>query len=263
MQKLRGCSSSLLLRVKSNFLDFYSTFNTYKYETKGIDMKKLLLILFIIPNIAMADSGGIATFLPYIILFCFGVAFAVFGEKNDTSEVDVDDPESNTSKETEIKALIEDFKYTRAKAVKAINASYHITNLMQKKDKLKKGFEFYDDSFYNPNLLQFTPKEIKDSLFASCKARDFHPPLVKATHQVLHSLAQFMTGVKNKDVVEGILDFPLDEDASSEQVDEHIEKTANYDTKEYEKYSKRRDKVWSDLSSELDSYVTKKTKKRT
>ena len=228
-------------------------------------MKKLLLILFIIPNIAMADSGGIVAIIPWIILCSITVGIALFFNKgSETSEVDVDvdDPESNTSKETEIKALIEDFKYTRAKAVKAINASYHITNLMQKKDKLKKGVEFYDDSFYNPNLLQFTPKEIKDSLFASCKARDFHPPLVKATHQVLHSLAQFMTGVKNKDVVEGILDFPLDEDASSEQIDEHIEKTANYDTKEYEKHSKRRDKVWSDLSSELDSYVTKKTKKR-
>ena len=38
-----------------------------------------------------------------------------------------------------------------------------------------------------------------------------------------------------------------------------MKKIANYDTKEFEKHSKRRDKVWSDLLSELDSYVSKKT----
>lgn len=228
-------------------------------------MKKLLLILLIVPKIAMADSGGITAIIPYIILFCITVGIAVFGKGSDTSEVDVDvdDPESNSSKEKEIMALIEDFNYTRAKAVKTINASYHLTNLIQKKDKLKKDVKFNDDSFYNPNLLQFTPKEIKDSCFASCKARDFHPELVKLTHQaLLHSLAQFMTGVKNKDVVEDLLDIPLDEDASDKQIDEHAKKIANYDTKEYEKHSKRRDKVWNDLSNELDSYVTKKTNKR-
>ena len=42
----------------------------------------------------------------------------------------------------------------------------------------------------------------------------------------------------------------------------HMKKIANDDTKEFEKHSKRRDKVWSDLSNELDSYVTKKIKKR-
>ena len=239
-------------------------------------MNKLLIILFLIPNVLMAGPGGFTdpAVIGYIILFVICVGIAVFTPVNSELEDNSENNES-LSKVDKVQALnhyhqcvyllINDFNYTEAKALKTLGAYEYFNNIVIGDINLKKNIQWALGCYYNSNLLKYTPDQIKHMYFVTAKMHEFDDSFVDLLRKMLPNLASFMTGVKRKDAVlseHNNIFKGLNKNPTEEEIGQHVleyVKAAenNFDKKEFKIHNNKYYEVALKLNAELDSYIKK------
>ena len=243
-------------------------------------MKKQLIILFLIPNVIMADSGGFTDpgVIGYIILFVVCVGIAVFTKTNNESEDYSENKESLSKADKEealnhdiqgVHLLINDFKYTEAKAIKTLGAYEYFNNIVIGDIYLKKNIQWANGCYYNSNLLEYTPDQIKHIYFVTAKMHEFDDSFVDLLRKMLPNLASFMTGVKGKNAVlseldnifKGLSKNPTKEEIAQQSLKNLKAAENDFNKKEHGIHFNKSFKVISKLNAELDSYIKKNSSK--